>query len=182
VAGRRVQPAADDGGQANDDRVADLPARNPRGTNSVIPRHRQREVIREIAAGELTHAAIAARWGVTRQAITALAGHHAREIDEIRANLDDEFAGLWAASKQNRIAAYQDEIERLDTNRNANHHEWSKARQAALRAVADELGQIPARMTLTMTGTVTHRLVGVDVDEAFPPMPEEAAESAENSS
>lgn len=133
-----------------------------------IPRHRVHEVCRELAAGDVSQAEIARKWGVHPSTITRFAQAHADRIADIRAHLDDEFAGLWIAQKEARIAAYMDEYELLEHHRNSNHHEWSKARQAALRAVADELGAIPNRSSLTVGGTVEHRLVGIDLDQAFP--------------
>jgi hypothetical protein len=163
MAGRRVEAGA---GEPDG-----LPGRQ-RG----IPRHRIHEVCRELAAGDVSQAAIARKWGIARQTLNDFAHRHAERIADIRAHLDDDYAGLWIANKEARIAAYMDEFERLEHGRNSEHHEWSKARQAALRAVADELGAIPNRSSVQVTGIVTHRLIGVDIERAFPPMIEAEAQ------
>jgi len=131
---------------------------------------------RELAAGEISRADLARKYGVSRPVITAFASRWEPEIARVREHLDDEFAGLWIANKTNRIAALMDEYEHAMTGRNAGHHEWIKTRASILRAVAEELGQIPGRSTLAVTGTVTHKLIGIDLDEAFPPMPDEAGD------
>lgn len=126
------------------------------------------ELCKLLAAGELSRAECARKMGVTSKAVTEFARRHKERIDEIRSHLDDEFAGLWAARKEARLAAYMDEYERLSQHPSANHHEWSRARQQALRSVAEELGQLPNRSQVTVGGKVEHVLVGVDVDDCFP--------------
>ncbi len=127
------------------------------------------QVCRDLAEGVKKRAEIAREHGVTSAAITKFARVHAREIDEIRAKLDDEFAGLWIASKTNRIAALEADYELTISHYKAGHHEWVKARTAIVHAVAEELGQLPNRTQLTIGGTVRHELVGVDLDECLPP-------------
>lgn len=137
-----------------------------------IPRWQIHEVCRELATGDMTQAAIGRKYGVTRQAINDFARRHARVIDEIRADLDDDFAGLWIADKRNRISALQREYELACEHRNSGHHEWIGKRMAIIRAVAEELGQIPNRSTMAVTGVVTHKIIGVSLDECFPEMPD----------
>lgn len=134
---------------------------SPRGRKSLLP-HQKQALCRELAKDEVTRADLARKYDMTRQGITEFAHRNAERIAQIAADLDDEFAGLWIASKQQRINAYMDEYERLNGHPNADHHEWSKARQAALRAVADELGSIPNRSQVAVS-VVKHELEGVDV-------------------
>lgn len=122
-----------------------------------------RQRCRDLAAGELNRSEIARKYGVNPSTITRFARRHAAEIEAIRRDLDDEFAGLWIARKENRLAAYQDEIARLDAHPSASHHEWSKARQSALHAAAEELGQLPGRGAVVIM-PVEHVVIGVDVD------------------
>lgn len=126
--------------------------------------HQRQQLCRELAANDITRADLARKYGMTTGGITHFADRNAARIAEIAANLDDQFTGLWAASKASRIATYEDEIERLDNHPNADHHEWSKARQAALRAIADELGEIPNKQQVALT-IVKHELEGVNVDD-----------------
>lgn len=121
----------------------------------------RRTLCRELATGEMTRAALGRKYGVTGQAIGAFARRHAAEIADIKAALDDAFAGLWIARKEARIAQHQADYEAAEGNEKGDHHEWIKARTAILHAVAEELGQLPPRATITVT-PVTHILVGVD--------------------
>ena len=121
-----------------------------------------RQLIRDLAEAEVPRATLAAKYGVVRSYITKFANQHAREIDELRGHLDDEFAGLWAASKEARIAAHQHDYEMALDAANAGHHEWIGKRTAILRAVADELGQIPGRGGVIII-PVTHIIEGVDL-------------------
>lgn len=134
-----------------------------------IPRYRAHELCRELAAGEVTRASLARKYGVSRSAITQFAKRNKGRIDEIKASLDDEYAGLWIARKRNRVAALQADYEMAAAEGRASHHEWVKARVQITHAVAEELGQLPNRTQLTIGGTVRHELVGVDLDECLPP-------------
>lgn len=121
-----------------------------------------RQLIRDLALAEVTRTSLAAKYGVVTSYITKFSRQHAREIDELRGHLDDEFAGMWAASKQARLAAYQHDYEMCLDAPNAAHHEWIGKRTAILRAVADELGQIPGRSAVIIM-PVTHVIEGVDI-------------------
>lgn len=142
-------------------------ASSPRSNNgrrgNLLP-HEKLALKRELAAGEATQVVLAAKYGMSQHGISDFAKRNARAIDDIRDHLADPLAGLWIADKANRVSAYLDEFERLSVAKGAEHHEWSKARQAALRAVADELGAIPNRAQVTMT-VVRDEVVGVDVED-----------------
>ncbi len=75
------------------------------GPKLTLPQRRQ--LARELAAEEVTRAALARRYGISRAAITQFARRHATEIAAIKAALNDDFAGLWIASKEQRINAHQ---------------------------------------------------------------------------
>jgi hypothetical protein len=126
-----------------------------------IPRHKNLELCRLLAAGEVQRSELARRYHVTTSAITQFAQRNAARIDEIRANLDDEFAGLWIADKLARVEAYQIDYDSISQN---NHHEWVKARTAILKAVAEELGQLPPRAQVVVA-PVVHVIEGVNVNE-----------------
>ena len=123
----------------------------------------RRQLCRELATGEHTHAVLGKRYGVTRQAITAFAKRYAREIDAIKADLDNEFAGLWIAQKAARIAAYQADLEASEAGGYGSHFEQIRTRTQILKSVAEELGQLPPRATITIV-PVQHILEGVDPD------------------
>jgi len=129
--------------------------------------HVRWKLIHELARGEKTRTALAKEYGVTQSAITQFADRHRTRIDEVRADIENEFAGLWIADKRRRIEEYAAEIDlieevRAGTVRNMRDVELSKLKAAILRAVADELGQIPARMNVSVNQKVTYVIEGVD--------------------
>lgn len=154
---------------------------------------------RELALGQKTQSELAAEYGVTQSAISQFQQRWRVQIQRYREDMTDEFAGLWAAKKTARVAAYQDavellddQIEALETGRmvdadslrsllDGEHPDGPimltadtsdvlarllKARDRALRSIAEELGQLPSRVQVTVAGEkATLRLEGVDVDK-----------------
>jgi len=123
----------------------------------------RRKLQRAIAAGERKRAQIARDFGVSTSYVSQFAKRYAFEIDQIKAELDNAFAGLWIADKESRILAIQAEYQRLLSDPKASHHEWAKTRLQALHQAAEELGQLPPRATVTVV-PVVHVLEGVDID------------------
>jgi hypothetical protein len=121
----------------------------------------RRKLQRAIAAGEKKRAQIARDFGVSTSYVSQFAKRYAFEIDQIKAALDDQFAGLWIADKESRILALQAEYVRAANADKADHHEWIKARLQALHQAAEELGQLPPRATVTVM-PVTHIIEGID--------------------
>lgn len=68
-------------------------------------------LIRALASGEKPRAELARERGVTAQAISEFQKRHAAEIQAVRDNVEDEFAGMWIAQKHERVAAYQHNAE-----------------------------------------------------------------------
>lgn len=131
-------------------------------TRKLTPSGR-RQLQRALAAGEETRAQIARRFGVGTSYVSKFARQYAWEIDQIKAALTSQFAGLWIASQENRIVAYQEEYALAMGNDKADHHEWIKARTQILHTVAEELGQLPPRATVVVQ-PVVHIIEGVDVE------------------
>lgn len=128
----------------------------------IAPWHR-RQLCRELAVGEVKRTALARKYGVSPSAITAFAKRNAAEVDAIKAQLDDQFAGLWIARKENRLAQYQADYEASEQHDKSEHFEWIRVRTQIMHQVAEELGQLPPRATLTIM-PVAHVIVGVDPD------------------
>jgi len=128
-----------------------------------IPRYRHLDLIRHLAAEDVTRAALAREHGVHRSAITQFAQRHRAEIEQIRTQLDDEYAGIWLADKRARLAALQSDYEMAAEHKNAGHHEWIKTRAQLLHQASEELGQLPGRVGVVVV-PVTHILVGVDAE------------------
>lgn len=124
-----------------------------------MTRTEQRQLKRELAAGEVKRTVLAKKYDVTTGYITQFAQRYAREIDEIKDKLDDEFAGLWIADKSKRLDAYEDLYSQASDHPHAGHHEWIKARAGILSNVAKELGQDHESGT-----TVNHIIVGVNLE------------------
>lgn len=134
------------------------------GSGSRIPPWLRRELCRELAVGDVKRAALARKYGVSAAAITKFAKVHAAEIDDIRASLDDAFAGLWIASKESRLAAHQADYELSAGGDFAAHYEQIRTRTAVLHAAAEELGQLPGRGGTTIVTPVVHIVEGIDVE------------------
>lgn len=133
--------------------------------------HVRSRLIRELAHGDKTKTALAKSYGVTQQSVSDFAQRHAQAIADAKARLEDEFSHLWIADKAQRVAEYQEQFDQIaaalesgDWGVHMNTAELMRAGQSALRAVAEELGQLPSRQTIQHEGgvTVRYELVGID--------------------
>lgn len=148
---------------------------------------KRRQVIRLLAAEEISRSEIARRYDVTSGAITQFADKHAEEIKAVRQAMDDEFAGILIAQKANRLAAYGElyEIATTPTPKiSANGKTVEvfevdeegetmistvmevdvRAAATVLKQAAEEMGQLPTRLQVSgdMQTTTTYRIEGVD--------------------
>lgn len=122
----------------------------------------RRRLIHELARGERTQVALAEAYGVVQSAISAFQSRHLTEIQEVRADLENEFAGLWIASKRERIAVYQEDAEKLAE---VEDPEALRIKHNILKAVAEELGQLPSKMNISVGAkTITYVIDGVDME------------------
>ena len=137
-----------------------MPEVNGSGSTRKLTPFDRRELQRLLADGTEKRVALARRFGVSAAYITKFAKQYAREIDDIKRDLNDEFAGLWIASKVNRVLAYQADYAAALTSDKATHHEWIKCRALILHQVAEELGQLPPRTTVTVM-PVVHVIEGI---------------------
>lgn len=127
--------------------------------------HIRLKLLRELALGEKNQVQLASEYGVGQSAISMFATRYSDQIEEIRGKLDDEFAGLWIAQKANRLAAYQQDVDDVDSDEDKNTAEWRRIKHNAVKSVAEELGQIPNKSTIQHEGTVIHKYEGVDPDK-----------------
>ena len=134
------------------------------GSRSSLQPYQQLALMRQIAVNDKTMTALASDYGMTVQGIREFAKRHDNEITEIRDHMADQFAGLPLVRKENRLAEYEDAIMRLREHPNSDHHEWVKAEFQGLRNIAEELGQLPPRATVTVV-PVIHVIEGVDVED-----------------
>jgi 16S rRNA C967 or C1407 C5-methylase (RsmB/RsmF family) len=120
-------------------------------------------LIREIALGDKTGKELAEQYGVSSTSISNFKNRHALEIEEVRNNLADEYAGLWVAKKLGRITEYQKAAEKMIGNNSPRNAE---VLVNILKAVAEELGQLPARTQVNITNEVTtYEIVGIDPED-----------------
>lgn len=117
-------------------------------------------LIRDLATGEISQAQMAQVYGVSRPSITLFKQRHLYEIEEVRAKIADEYAGLWVAGKKERLAAYQQKVEDMLEGNSPRHAE---VLVGILKAVAEELGDLPARTAVQITTeNVQYQIVGID--------------------
>lgn len=120
-------------------------------------------VQRDLAEGK-TQTSIARMYGVTQQSVSDFAVEHREAIEEVKRTIDVAYAGLWAAEKQKRVAVYQDIVEEMGEI--PHDAEGRRAQMSALRAIADELGDLPQRIKIEGgKDPVRHVLEGVDTSK-----------------
>lgn len=148
-------------------------------------------LIQKLAEGEAPYIALAECMGVSDTAIKIFAKRHMDEILVRRDEMTEELASLWITSKLNRLAEYQQDLDDirnviedrlagaepaadpLDPAEAAGHPEllselpgWFRVKGQILRAVAEELGQLPQKVQVQVGGTVaTYRIEGVPVEQ-----------------
>lgn len=120
-------------------------------------------LIRDFALGEKTGVELAEIYGVSTTSISQFKKRHSLEIEEVRNNLADEYAGVWVANKLNRIKEYQTAAEKMASGATPRNQE---VLVSILKAVAEELGQLPARSNTNIQAEqVVYQVVGIDVDD-----------------
>lgn len=119
-------------------------------------------VMRALAEG-IGPSEIARQYECDPSAVSKFARRYAAEIAEIRADFENEFAGLWIAKKQARLAEYQQDVENYEEFA-ADVPEYARLKQAALKAAAEELGAL--KYNLQTQSEVTHYVIeGIDPKE-----------------
>lgn len=146
---------------------SEVEPRAPRTRYPLERGHVRYKLIHELARAEKPRKQLAEEYGVGPSAITEFAHRHATRIAEVQRDIENKFAGLWIADKARRLEEYAAEIEliedvRAGTVRNMRDVELSKLKAAIMRTVADELGQIPAKVSVNVTQRVTYSIEGVD--------------------
>jgi hypothetical protein len=141
---------------------------DPRNAGPAVKGHLERgwvahRLIRDFALGEKNGQELADIYGCSRQSISAFKRKYSLEIEEVRNNLADEYAGLWVAKKLDRIREYQVAAEKMASGQSARSQE---VLISILKAVAEELGDLPARTQVQVnTAAVTYQVVAVDLED-----------------
>lgn len=134
----------------------------PENRHKLSPGHIVNKLCRELAVAEKTQAQLSEEYGVSQSAVSQFKTRHRDRIDAIRGKLDDEFAGLWIANKANRIAEYQADVEFIGATTKA---ELLRVKAVILKAVSEELGQLPARVNVNVSTPVTYVVHGINPDD-----------------
>lgn len=125
-------------------------------------------LIRQLAQGTRTHADLGAEHGVSERAIGQFATRNATAIEEVRADVVNEFAGMWIANKVARVAEYERDVEDINdsipTARKSDRPRLYGVKHRALRGAAEELGQL-APTRIDVDHRVRYQVVGVDTEQ-----------------
>lgn len=141
------------------------------------------EVMRALALGEESQSQIAERYGVSQPAIAQFKARYAVEIQEIRENMADQFAGLWITKKHNRLAMYEEiaaqalkptpkvtpagkvvrDVDPITGNAETVMEIDGRLAAQVAKQAAEEMGQLPTRLQVSgeMNTTTTYRVEGV---------------------
>jgi len=147
-------------------------------------------LIRALALEDVTQASLAVRYGVTEGAITQFKQREAEAINALRADADNEFAGILIAQKAERLRALEElfEVARTPTPKVAPNgriiretveddtgettevivHEVDvRAAAQVLKQAAEEMGQLPTRLQVSgdMNTTTTYRIEGFSAED-----------------
>lgn len=111
-------------------------------------------LLRELAENELSQAKLAEKYGCSQGRVSQLKTEYADEIADMADDLEDLYRGLWIARKEERIAGYIRLAEALEADMEENGLDSSLCRQyiACLKAVAEEMGQLPSRVVIRHEG------------------------------
>ncbi len=124
-------------------------------------------LIRALALGAESERELAEQFGVSGPAIHGFKRTHAERIESARLEIENEFAGLWSASKAARIAELEAEVERLTDALDVAPLDLlpklANAKRSVLRSIAEELGQLAPR-AINVGTVVRYAIAGVDPD------------------
>lgn len=149
----------------------------------------RRKLVRECAMKEpgVTWGSIARRYDVSLNALKDFRDRHADQIAAVAADVDNEFAGMLIANKAARLAAYEEIFEKAgipqpkvtpagkvayayDDEEGTDKAIMEidvRAQMQALKQAAEELGQLPNRVTLqgSLDTTTTYKIMDVSDDD-----------------
>lgn len=156
-------PMAATGGAELERRAESGTTRRPATKGTLERGWVKHRLIREIALGDKTGKELAEQYGVSQNSMSGFKKRYALEIEEVRNNLADEYAGVWVANKLDRIREYQEAAEKMAAGKSPRNVE---VLVSILKAVAEELGQLPARTQVNVsTETTVYEIVGLDADD-----------------
>lgn len=139
-----------------------MPLTPGRSDDNKLPAHQKLDLLHDLALGDLSFAKLGEKYDRPTTWVFEFAKKAPNEeaVRRIREAGMDRMAGLWVASKQNRVAALQADAEEFA---DSDDPQFRRLRQTALRGVAEELGQL--KQVIDATQHVTIHLVGDGADD-----------------
>ncbi len=120
----------------------------------------KQRLIYDLAKAEITQVELAETYGVTQSAIAQFKKRNMALIEERREKMLSEYGSLWVAEKFNRLAARQNEIEKLLELRTTNRN--SEIIGKHLNDIATELGELESKVSVEIA---EYRITGIDLDK-----------------
>jgi hypothetical protein len=121
------------------------------------------KLIHEIARDEKSTSQLAEEYGVTPSAISQFKTRHRTQIDEVKADIENEFAGLWIAQKKARLAEYQHDADRISES---DDPQYMRIKAQLMKAVAEEMGHLPTKTSMTVSpNNITYVIEGVNPED-----------------
>ncbi len=143
----------------------------------------KQQLCTELAKGEATLQELANKYGCAVSSVHEFKTRNIVTIEALRADMQNEMAGLWIAEKRNRVAEYQADVDlvnealdeipasamaaRSGRGETSQHDGLFATKHRALKSVAEELGQLPNRVSISgeVGTTVTYSVEGVDMED-----------------
>lgn len=132
----------------------------------------RRVLQQDLAHGGMSQTKLAEKYGVSQSSISEFAARHAATIQQIRDDAANEFAGLAIAKKAARLEVYRELLDKAmqpipkvagkdadyvrDEDGNVVYEIDAGVAAKVLRQVAEELGELPNRVTLSGGLDMTH--------------------------
>lgn len=133
------------------------------------------QLLKDLAANDLTPTELVDKYGKAPSTIEGFRRRNQLLIEAMREDAADQYAGLWSAAKEYRIAEYQQDVEDINAyieravaaGEELNDKMLAR-KHNALKMIAEELGQLPQRVQQAPSQhEVVYRIEGVNHEEAL---------------
>jgi hypothetical protein len=176
-----------------------------RARRTYIRGHARNALIHDLADRQQTYAQIAEKYGISEEAVRQHAHYHRAVIAEKSAEINDRVTGVWATEKISRMALLTHQVEEIQDHMDAlveeaerateemrkqfgpdaarvrvDYKEWCRyvdLQVKILHEIAEQMGQIPARVPAPGSSAITlqHVVAGVDMSKALGLSPTQSA-------
>jgi hypothetical protein len=130
--------------------------------------HVRRQLVIDLAKGDLSNRDLSGKYDIAEDSVNHFARRNEQEIAAVRRDAADAYAGLWSAEKAMRLAELQQDVDELGEILVKQFEEGEvndkllARKHKAINMIAEELGQLPTRVTAQVEGNVEYRIVGVN--------------------